>query len=255
MDKLEVYAPTKTIEGVGTIYKPTIQDVLNFNGEEKYNDLIIPFLTTIDVFDIPDDFKSGIKTFDLFFFRKQDGNFLLEYKEKPMIEILIEALLFFFRNEINLVFEPSNDTFGITIGDKNNVEKIGVINRNNFDNVSDLILEINNIKRAEIEKPPENMSERQRDVYNKLMEGRKRKETKDKLTLYDIISVAQHGGKSFVPYKEIVTWTIPQLYNTYAINMNMEVFHREFDKYCAGAELKDLDLRHWTERLKEKTKD
>jgi hypothetical protein len=62
--------------------------------------------------------------------------------------------------------------------------------------------------------------------------------------------MVMHGGKSFIPYNEVRNFTISQLYNSYSAIVQVDYSNKEFDKYLAGADPKDLDLTYITERLK-----
>lgn len=130
------------------------------------------------------------------------------------------------------------------------IENNGIIDRENFDIISNTILEINNAKKMEIEPEPEFKNERQRDIYNKIMEGRRRKAEKDAETIADMIDVVQFGGKSFVSYDEIEKFTIQQLMHAYITILNIDGFNISFGQYQAGVDPKDLDLEHWVNKIK-----
>jgi hypothetical protein len=244
MDKLQLYfSETIEIDDIGTLYQPTIDEIVKPGfGEQKYNDLIEPFITSTDMFDINEQYKGVIKNFDLFFMRDKDGGKILKHSnKKDMLEVLIESLKFYFKvDEIKVDEHYMSILVGYT----------GLIHRNNYDMLSDLILEINNVKRPEVEKVPEFKSERQRDVYTKLMAGRRRNQQKNNLNLISIANMVMHGGKSFIPYNEVRNFTISQLYNSYSAIVQVDYSNKEFDKYLAGADPKDLDLTYITERLK-----
>jgi hypothetical protein len=248
MDKLQLFFnSTVKIEGIGEIFQPTIDDIKNpMIGEKKYNELIIPFITSTDMFNISDQYKSIVKVFDLFFIKDEKGEKLLKHNEgkvneKPMLDLLVESLKFFFKTEEIKVDEHY---MSIMVGCE------GLIYRENFDMLSDLVLEINNIERPVLEKVPEFTSDKQKDVYTKLTEGRRKKREQETKSLMSIINIVMHGGKTFISYDEIKKFTISQLYNTYSSVVQIDYCNREYDKYLAGANPKDLDLKHWTERLK-----
>jgi hypothetical protein len=172
----------------------------------------------------------------------------LQYEGKPFVYILLDSLKYYFRTNVELI--NKTDEKNQRIYQFYNIGETGCLHRNNFDEFSDLILEINNIKRPEPEKLPEFKNERQRDVYMKLMEGRRRKSKQDNVNLVSIANAVQHGGKSFISYKEIMDMTIPQLYNSYSSILGVDFFEREYSKYLTGEKPENLDLTHWSERLK-----
>lgn len=94
-------------------------------------------------------------------------------------------------------------------------EKTFIIDSNNFDDISDIILKINTTKKIIIEKPPENMSERQRDVWEKLQEGRNKDAKKNEIHIYDILNVCEFGGNYHIPIEDICNWSLWRIMNCY----------------------------------------
>ena len=74
---------------------------------------------------------------------------------------------------------------------------------------------INGKNKIVIEKPPKNMSARQKDVWEKLQAGRKRDAEKNRLHIYDMINICEFGGNYHIPISEIETWTLWKLTRCY----------------------------------------
>jgi hypothetical protein len=173
MDKLKtIFRPTITIKDIGTLYIPTVDDVIEIS-EDKYNELLMPYLTSMDMFIMPEEYKNQLKTFDLLYIPNSEGKLILHYNEKSMLELLMESLKFFFKTDV----QHTKDYPIIVVGD------LGIVTRDNFDMLSDLILEVNQARKPETEKMPEFKDEKHRISYMKLMEGRRKSQQKDKISL------------------------------------------------------------------------
>ena len=66
-----------------------------------------------------------------------------------------------------------------------------VINNGNFEDICQIIMKMNGKEKIKVEKPPKNMSERQRDVWEKLQAGRKRENEKNAVHIYDMLNVCE----------------------------------------------------------------
>lgn len=216
----------------GIIYLPTVLFLKEY-GEEGFNRLIFPFALTVDILDIHNEYKKEIKVFDLFF-----QNF--KYSETEMYYCtLMKSLGYFFRSS------PKYDKtkYCINVGDK-------VITRDNFDSLASIILQISKAHYITIEKPPKFENDIQKDIYYKIIEGRKKKNEKNVVSFATMINVAMNCGNSYVSSKEINQMTIFQLMSRYEAILGIDSWDIEFSKYVAGSDPKDLDLNYWVNKVK-----
>ena len=219
-------------EEFGVIYFPKVSFLKQF-GEKGYNKLIFPFAITVDILDIPDEYKKEVKVFDLFFQN-------LKYDEKETYcDVLKESLISFF----NIVPQFDIHNYCIIIGKK-------IITRDNFDNLANIILQISKAQHISIEKPPKFENEIQKDIYYKIQEGRSKKNKNNIISFATMINVAMNCGNSYVPPKEINKMTIFQLMSRYEAIVGTDSWHINFDKYLVGCDPKDLDLTYWVYKIK-----
>ena len=134
--------------------------------------------------------------------------------------------------------------------DIKNKDIIFDINNDNFNDISDIILLLTNKHKFVIEKPPENMSERQKDIWEKLQAGRKRDEEKNRLRIYDIINICEFGGNYHIPISEITNWTIWKLMNTYNSIVNIRNYDDSLRIGVASYDLSSVqNEKCWAKRL------
>lgn len=242
MDKAQLVL-SREIEicGMGVLHIPTVREITKI-GQKKADLLLLPYLASTEYFPLKDGDKSLFRNFDTLFFTDRNGEKLLKTEEnQSYFSFLQESLEFYFKDTILI----SEKDMIVAIGSK------GTLYRENFDELSEMILELNFTKRPKVEKAQTFKNERQKDIYNKMMAGRRRKREKETPTMYEMINVVRHGGNSTIPYDEINNMTITQFMNDYVVNINRESFSREFQKYLAGCDPKQLDLTYWTEKIKQ----
>ena len=221
-------------EEFGTIYFPTV-DYLIKHGDAGYDRLILPFALTTDMLNIPEDYKIEIKVFDMFF-----QGFILDVDiNKTYYDLLLDSLRFYFR--IEPIFDEKN--YCIRVGDK-------YIHRNNFDELADIIIQVSKSKRIVVEKPPTFENDVQRDVYEKITEGRRKKNQNTAVSFATIINIAMNGGNTYISPEEISKMTIFQLVSRYEFIVETDFWNINFDKYLAGEDPKKLDLIHWASKIK-----
>ncbi len=231
------------IDGI-TICQPTVSEVIDI-GQEKFNEYVLPFMITKDMLTFNDEnIKSQFKDFDLLFLEDKEYSPILKLEDgKSYLELLKDSLSFFLKiNRENISILKSQ--FAVLISGS------GIIHRDNFDKISDVFLVMSHLDKFKIEKIPEFKNERQRDIYEKIMAGRKRKAEKERVSFATIFNTVVHGGKSFIPYYEVEKMTIFQFYNSYKAIMGIENFNMTYSQYLAGVDPKKLDLTHWIEKIK-----
>jgi hypothetical protein len=242
MDKLQLlYSNTINTSEFGVIHQPSIKDIMEL-GEDKYNELLLPFMVTTDIL-LQELLEDNTKNFDLLFCNNPNkiNEFLFCTKEgKSYLEILIDSLFFFFKKKIVIV--PFHQA--IVIEDK-------LLDRDNFDKLADIILQINFKTRFKYEETPKFQNERQKDVWIKLQKGRQKKAEKEALSMADLGNIISHGGKSYIPYSEVLNMTVYQFYNSYKTITAIDNYNREYEKYLAGEDPRELGINnHWTQQIK-----
>lgn len=252
------FSKSVTIEGFEIII-PTVEDFAKI-GAESFNRCLLPFLISKDLINADDDLLEQMCNFDLFFMKNSHGEPIFKDDDNTSyLEILLEAFEFYFQKEVTLItgqdlkhmdeFSDYSDNMLSSVYFID-VKDSGIISRLNYDAISQAILDINYIERVKPEPVPEFDNDRQRDVYEKIMEGRRRNAEKNSMSIVDMIDIVQYGGKSFIPYKDILEFTIPQIKHGFSVISGIDAFSIEFSKYCGGADPKDLDLKHWMHIIK-----
>lgn len=209
------------------IYQPSLDEILEYDIN-KYNMLILPFLLDKDDFEFVDNtLFQNINIFDILIL---DGN----------IKMLLESISFFCKtNEVSL-----DEQKGVLyIGD-------GYIDRDNFGDFADIILQLNAKQKPKKEIPPANMTEKQKEIWEKLHAGRQRALEKSQVDLSDLINVCQFGGQYFIPMSEILQWTLFNISRCYKSIIGKSNYQDLFDIYIATGEEKIIKNQHWTDLIK-----
>lgn len=238
------------IDGVGVLFQTTIKEISEMydeltgvRGFQLYEDYLSPFFIDIRLFD-DESIQSKFKTFDMFFCKKPDGEFLLQYKDDMMFKLLLKSLSFFFKCEVD--FEQFDEIIYLSQHGK----PIGQVNRGNFDLVSTLILEVNGMPKSVPEKPPVFQNDRQKDVYEKIQAGRKRQAEQNRINYATMINSVMYGGKCFIPVREIYEMTFWQLSNAYKTILTLDNWKINYPLLCVQIDPKGMDLSHWSNSIK-----
>lgn len=211
------------------IYQPIIRDIVKY-GINEYNNLLLPYLVTIDMFRLSEEQKNNFKVFDLIILNQEILlNLLLS------LSILCKCQ----SQDINII-ENSKLQYVIKI-------KEFELNRDNFDEFADIILKIHAREKPKEDKLPDNP--RQRAVELKLREGRKRLDKKNEISFSDIINIVKYGGKYHISNDEIKEMTLWELMNAYKCKLGMSHYEDSFDIYLVSGN-KDAIEDHWTKLLK-----
>jgi hypothetical protein len=210
------------------IIQPTLNDILNEKvGMDKYNEYLIPFFIDLDFLNVPDEYQEQYNIFDIM-------------TNNDNIEFLLNAINIFCQTDI-IKFDMENKK--LYIGDNG-----GYLDCNNFKDFSDIILKINSKERPTKEKPPKNMTEKQRDIWEKLTAGRQRQAGKNRIDLADMLNTCEFGGDYYIPMKEILNWTLWNISRCYQVILNRSSYKDAFSIYCVTGE-KDLIKQHWTDLI------
>lgn len=210
------------------IYQITLDEILEY-GMEEYNMLLLPFLLDIDDLNIPEDILAqNISIFDILTLHNEN------------LSMLLDSISFFCKTD-KIGFDEQKQIF--YIGD-------GYIDKNNFEDFSKIILETNSKQKTQKEKPPKNMTARQKDIWDKLQEGRRRAMKKSQVDLFDLINVCQFGGDYYIPIDDISQWTLWNISRCYKTILGKSSFRELFDIYCVTGEEKLIKNHHWTDLIK-----
>lgn len=210
------------------IYQISLNEILDYDME-KYNMLLLPFLVDIDDLNIPDEIQiQDMNIFDILTLNEAN------------LSMLLDSISFFCKtNEIG--FDEQKQT--LYIGD-------GFIDRDNFIDFSKCILESNSKRKIKKEKPPKNMTDKQRDIWEKIQKGRQRAMEKAQVDLSDLINVCQFGGDYYIPMDDILNWTLWNISRCYKTILGKSSFRELFDIYCVTGEDNLIKNHHWTDLIK-----
>ncbi|MDV3428484.1 MAG: hypothetical protein LIR50_15940 [Bacillota bacterium] len=248
MDNLKLLngQPIKT--DIGIIYQPIISEISKY-GENEYSSLLLPYQITKDILldKIPQNLFDELKTFDLFFIKDKDKRILVNSNNETYLDLLKESIkLFLHIDKFRVLEDDLKFMHVIELGNNK------FITRDNFDKLTNYILQVNMVNKIEIDPIPKGLTKRQLDVEMKLRAGRKRRAEEEKLNISDICNVVQFGGKSFIPYSEISKMTILQLYNAFTITIKADSFNRRYSQYLTGyVDAKELHIEDgWLQDMK-----
>lgn len=153
---------------------------------------------------------------------------------------------------LNLFCKPEhiyvNDKCITLYSDEN--QSCFILNKDNFDGLSEILLKLNGKSKLKFEKPPKNMSARQRDVWEKLQAGRKREEKKNEIHFHDILNVCEFAGQYRIPIEEIISWTIWKIMNCYSAKIGLKSYDDNLAIGLASQDLKAIQgNNHWLKKL------
>ena len=216
-------------------YPISFDTIMQIYGEEYFNFLMLPFRINSEY--LKESTGIEISNDDIF------ENVILKTKE--FLENTCNILALFCKcGKITL----SNNT--LHLYDANDQNIMFDVTRENFDDISDILLTINCKSKIEIEKIPLNMSARQKDVWEKLQAGRKRDAEKNRLHVYDIVKICELGGKFHIPLSEIKQWTMWKLMDTYKAIIAIREYDDSFEIGIAQYDLSAIQNdKHWIKRL------
>lgn len=214
------------------IYQPSFEDILNYNeeyGEEEFEKMIIPYSLTVDnpSINLTDEQKLKLTNFDLVCGLQEIACFLFL------------SLEYFCKSKIDF------DEKGIKF---NGYE--GRLNQDNYDEFAKIILEILGRERPKYEKKKIFANERQRDIWEKLQEGRKRNAKKNELRLEDVLNICEFGGKYHIPIDQIEKWSLWRILNCYKVIMGISNYKDSFDLFLISGNKELIEGKHWTEVIK-----
>lgn len=230
MDNLNLYLKVqKPIEfyDICIIYQPSFDEILDYKIH-NFEKLLLPFYITVESIEeqLNEEQKNILTNFDLV------------CSSQEFMYYLVASLEFFCKSKIDF------DENGISFDEFN-----GKLNKNNFDEYAEIILKICGRERPKIEKKVF-ANERQKDIWEKLQEGRSRNEKRNELKLEDLLNVCEFGGKYHIPIEEITKWSLWRIINCYKTIMGISTYEDSFSIYLISGEKNLIEGKHWTELIK-----
>lgn len=205
------------------IYQPIFREIEE--DIESYNQLLIPYSLTFDLLNIPEESTEDLKYFDIICF------------DQSLKNLFIKSLQYFCKTD-NINFYKNS-----CIVDK------CIIHRDNFDDFSKIILDINAREKPKVEKTPIFKNERQKDIWEKLQEGRKRFAKKSELYLYDVLNICEFYDY-YIPMKTIKEWTLFKIMQCYKVKIGVSNWKDTFSIYLVSGEKSLIEGKHWTDLIK-----
>lgn len=269
------------------IYQPSFNDIRKY-GVELYNQVMLIYSLTLDCFDkisendninifndliLNDEYLLNCLSESLYMLTKADE--IVLYKSNKCLELkfidikkeyitkktekskdkTVKARYYSLFDWIFNRFLSKHDAENIEYIETqeeviNKTETIFVINSSNFDDISNLILKINSNKKAVVDKPPANMSERQKDVWSKLQEGRHRDAKKNEVHIYDILNICEFGGEYHLPIETICTWSLWRIMNCYKARIGWKSYDDNLQIALVSGDGKSISgENHWHQQL------
>lgn len=206
------------------IYQPILHDIFEY-GLDEYNKLLIPYSLSWDLMEFSEEQRERIKFYDLVI------------SNEDIFHIFLESLLYFCKDETIQCVQN-----GIKVGE-------GIITRDNFDELSEIILKINAHEKPKIEKLPDNP--RQREIELKMREAKAKLKNKSEFQLCDVINNVRYGGKYYISLDEIKQMTLWSLSNAFNAKIGLSNYDANFSiALVAGDKDNTLENNHWTKLLK-----
>ena len=239
--------------GSDFIIQHSIDYIMDEIGEEVFQQYIWVFATTEDVLGLPDDFREGFTVFDMFFIIDQIRKTQNVYSdENSLVQLLKKALCFFFKTDNVILYEDENIVKTHFV-----INFSTIVDRNNFDELSNLILLI--CKKGKLineEKEQEKLLEGKSEDfirrYKNHLRNRKKYQEKHKSDngIWKIVNTIVHYQDK-IDYN-VGDFTFWQLLNTYENLINKEAYQRNVDllSVVSSEDAKKLDTKHWSEKMK-----
>jgi len=241
MNKEELYSNLfleRDIIFHGLIVHPTtFVEILDY-GLDAYHRIITPFRLTLDCIDFTKMLDLNIESVSIF----KDVILQDEDLKQDMLSYLY--LLFNKNNNFNITVHE--DKLILNANDEDSIE----IDEEVFDELSKLILIFNNTEKIKIEKEPDNLTEKQLDVYRKLKAGREESARRNQIHLYDCI-IALQCLRVYIPSDVISNWTLFKIMTCYKNIIGLKIYDDSLKLACVSGESKGITgENHWLEKLK-----
>ncbi|MCC0707290.1 hypothetical protein [Clostridioides sp. ES-S-0190-01] len=252
--------PIKLGETLGTIYQPTIEELIN--SDMANLELVNPFLIleksysqlcNEESFELKCKYDT-IPILDLMILTSRKNS---SEKVELLSDKIKKSLSILYKTDIKNIEYMNNIKIGILIKSEDK-KKNAFISREDFGLVSDLILEMFCIDKKNLENDEDKWientgSERERKLIEHFKEKERKKREKEAYHLCDYINVVQNID-GYVPIDVILKMTYWQLINVYKTKIQFKNydeslgFARSF-KYQVEAD----KIKHWSKEIKIQT--
>lgn len=229
----------------GTIRFFTVDDLLKV-GEDTYNKMIASYSVNKSVYNLTDEYRN----FDLLFLKFSDGGFMCFEDGKRILDCFIMSLCLIYNIERKDIVVSEN-TLRVLCNTKYGVIEI---NRDNFDEFSDIVLATNMSKRQEPEeeiKFKEGTSEARKKQFLEWIEYEKKQAKKKADSMSMIANMVMAKLKLYGDKETLRAMTIYNLLFAYSSEFAIEGYNKVYKQYLAGADTKKLDMKHWSEKIRE----
>ena len=172
------------------------------------------------------------------------GIFEIIMNDEYLYQSLILSLVYFCRTK-NI--KVNKHTLEIFIDD---VEQS--INRDNFDELSEVLLTIgkkDKLTKQKEDEIPKFETDEGYQRWKKLQEMRQKSVKKEGLELYEIIHYVQFGSGSYIHDDEIKAWTYWKLITAYITIIGIDNYNKQFQAYLQCGDKKLIE-KHWSEIIK-----
>lgn len=243
------------------IYQKKIKEIDNEIGIDMLDLYIYPFSLTKELINIDEVLKKGHKLFDLILM--SDLSNMGKENYYPLISILNDSLKFFFNTDMvtfNQGYQIIQDKDKYEINNLQFIINGGtIVNKDNFDDLADLILLTTNHKRLKVEKKEEEKIEvgqsqetlEMFEEYMMLSKEAEEKESKKKMeenSIPFIVNVMANRDESRPSYEDIVNLSVWQLYNSYSSGIHIESYKNTMAQRNSGQfDMSKVKFKHWTE--------
>lgn len=216
-------------------YPISLKEICDTLGYEAFNQYMLPFC-------ISRDYIESLKIEDL----KEDYDMFEDVimEDSQLLFYMSQILTLFckiysvYKNDKQLELCNEDDTI------------VAEINKDNFDDICEILNLINNKAKIKVELPPKDMSERQRDVWEKLQAGRKRNAEKNETHIYDVLNFCEYAGDYRVPIGELETWTLWRIFNCYNSKVSQMIYRDDLLIGLVAHDLKNINGdKHWSKQL------
>ena len=117
-----------------------------------------------------------------------------------------------YRNRVGLIFKEDDK------------ENEFIIDSGNYEDIFDIILKMNGQNKIKPEPEPPKLGARGKAVWDIIKAGRKEHDEKNKLNLYDVLSVCEFGGNYHISMNEISEWSLWKVLHCYKIRIGWKSY-------------------------------
>lgn len=216
------------------IYQPTFGYICDEIGLDNFNHLMLPFVISKENINID---ESDMDNIDLF----ED----IILKDKTMLVALVTILKYFCKYD-DVEFIDNGKAMSLIFNEKEPF----VISKSNYEDLFEIIRKISGKEVFQVEKPPKNMSKKQREIWEKLQTGRKKDQEKNQVHIYDMLNVCEYGGNFRISQSELDQMTIWSINNCYKAIVDMKTYNDGLKIATVSGDGKSISgNNHWHHKL------